>query len=107
MPGSVWAEDGGTDMVSRLTLRNTGAPGYWYPAWVEKKEPGTTISLKGKWFWGGKPSTWFAAHPQLSASEVKAKVQKNLDFPKVEGKWEERGAGACCPLLPPVCEAEL
>lgn len=60
MPGSMQAEDARIDMVRRLTLRETGTPGYLHPAWVERERTRNNhLSLKGSWFWCGKLFTWF------------------------------------------------
>lgn len=101
MPGFVQAEDARSAMVSRLTLRNTGAPGCWHPARVKKERTRNNHLSQGQvvLMW----ETFRLVHCPPPAPSLTAQTC----FPKVQGKWEERGAGACCPLLTPVCEAEL
>lgn len=101
MPGSVQVEDAKSDVVSRLTLRNMGAPGPWHPACIKSERTKNNHLSQGQ-----VVLVWEAFHTvRCPPTALSLRAQTNL--PKVQGKREERGAGACCPRLPPACKAEL
>lgn len=85
MPGSVQTEDVRNYMTG-LPWETQGLLAIGILLGSKKKEPGTIIFLKCKWFWCRKPATWLAAHQHHSASELKHPSQKSKGSGKKDGQ---------------------